>query len=186
MKATNELKNEHQGIELMLRILQSVADKFERGEKVNTEHLDGILEFLSIFVDKCHHGKEEEFLFPALEDAGVLNTGGPIGVMLSEHEQGRKLVARLKDAVTSYKTGDKRIAVRAQLIINEYAALLTQHIAKENTVLFPMADAKLDAAKDAELFKAFERLENERIGPGKHEHFHELLHRLNDKYQERR
>ena len=182
MKATNELKKEHQGIELMLRVLQAVADKFENGEQVYAEHLDGILEFLSIFVDKCHHGKEEEFLFPALEDAGVPSDGGPIGVMLSEHEKGRKLVARLKDAVTSYKSGDNTIAASAQLIINEYVALLTQHIAKENTVLFPIADAKLDAAKDAELFEAFEQLENERIGPGKHEEFHELLHRLDDEY----
>ena len=88
MKATDELRKEHQGIELMLRVLQAVAEKFKRGERVNTEHLDGILEFLSIFVDKCHHGKEEEFLFPALEAAGVRREDGPIGVMLSEHEQG--------------------------------------------------------------------------------------------------
>lgn len=182
MKATDELKKEHEGIELMLRVLQTVADKFKRGERVNTEHLDGIVEFLSIFVDKCHHGKEEEFLFPALEIAGVPREGGPIGVMLSEHEQGRKLVARLKDAVTGYKSGDNANAARAQLIINEYVTLLTQHIAKENTVLFPMADAKLDSNKDTELFEAFEQLERERIGVGKHDEFHALLDQLQDTY----
>ena len=182
MKATDELRKEHQGIELMLRVLQAVADEFKRGELVNTEHLDGILEFLSIFVDKCHHGKEEEFLFPALEVAGVRREGGPIGVMLSEHEQGRKLVARLKGAVTGYKSGDSANAASARLIINEYVALLTQHIAKENTVLFPMADAKLDSNKDTELFEAFEQLERERIGVGKHDEFHALLHRLQETF----
>jgi hemerythrin-like domain-containing protein len=182
MKATDELKKEHQGIEIMVRVLQVVAVKSKRGQKIHVKHLDGILEFLSIFVDKCHHGKEEEFLFPALEAAGVPRDGGPIGVMLSEHEQGRKLVARLKEAVTSYKSGDKMIAASIQLIINEYVSLLTQHIEKENNVLFAMADAKLDSHKDTELFEAFEQLERERIGAGKHEEFHTLLHQLEQAY----
>jgi hemerythrin-like domain-containing protein len=183
MKATDELKKEHEGIKVMLRVLQAVADKFKHGEQVSTEHLDGILEFLAIFVDKCHHGKEEEFLFPALEAAGVPREGGPIGVMLSEHEQGRKLVASLKDAVTDNKSGDKANASSVQLIINEYITLLTQHIAKENTVLFPMADAKLDSKKDTALFEAFEKLERERIGVGKHDEFHALLDQLQNMYR---
>lgn len=166
----------------MLRVLQTVAEKFRRGESVNAEHLDGILEFLSIFVDKCHHGKEEEFLFPALEIAGIPREGGPIGVMLSEHEQSRKLVANLKETMTIYKSGGNANASRAGLIIDEYVTLLTQHIVKENTVLFPMADAKLDSKKDAELFEAFEQLELERIGVGKHDEFHALLDELKNTY----
>lgn len=182
MKATDELKKEHEGITLMLRVLQAVANKFQQGEQVNTEHLDGILEFLSIFVDKCHHGKEEEFLFPALEVAGVPREGGPIGVMLSEHEQGRNLVARLKTAVAEYKSDGNANASSLRLVINEYVALLSQHISKENTVLFPMADAKLDSKKDNELFEAFEQLERERIGVGKHDEFHALLDQLQGEY----
>ncbi len=49
---------------------------------------------------------------------------------------------------------------------------------KEDHVLFPLADAKLDASRDSELSKSFGRLEEERIGPGKHEQFHALLDSL--------
>lgn len=98
MKAIEELKNEHRGIQLMLRILERIAGKAEGGEPVRQDHLSGILEFLTIFVDKCHHGKKEDFLFPALEAAGVQKTGGPIGLMLQEHEAGRLLVAKIRDA----------------------------------------------------------------------------------------
>jgi hemerythrin-like domain-containing protein len=180
MKATDELKKEHQGIELMLRVLKAVADKLQRGQQIGNEHFDGIMEFLSIFVDKCHHGKEEEFLFPALEAAGVKRDGGPIGVMLNEHEQGRKLVVKLKNAVIRYTSGDKTAAATIQIVVDEYVALLTQHIEKENHILFTMADTKLDSIKDNELLEAFEQLERERIGPGKHEEFHALLHQLRD------
>ncbi|HOI94848.1 MAG TPA: hemerythrin domain-containing protein [Syntrophobacter fumaroxidans] len=178
MKATDELKKEHRGIELMLRVLEAVADRFRRGERVDPAYLHGIVEFLSVFVDRCHHGKEEEFLFPALEMAGVPREGGPIGVMLSEHEKGRGLAARLKEAVTGRQPGDGPDTAGAQRIIGEYVALLTQHIAKENMVLFAMADARLDSNKDAELYEAFEKLEHERIGVGKHDEFHALLDRL--------
>ena len=48
------------------------------------EHLDQLFEFFGVFVDRCHHGKEEALLFPALEAVGIGNNGGPIGVMLRE------------------------------------------------------------------------------------------------------
>jgi len=182
MKAADELKREHQGIELMLAILQAVSTRLKQGQPVGQDHLSGIMEFLTVFVDKCHHGKEEDFLFPALEAAGVPREGGPIGVMLKEHEQGRVLVSRLKDALAALQSGDVSNDARVQVIVDEYVALLSQHIVKENTVLFPMADGKLDANSDMQLVKAFERLEKERIGMGKHEEFHALLHRLRDEY----
>ena len=118
MKATDELRNEHQGIELMLRILQAIAGKLGQGEQIGSGQLNGIMEFLSIFVDKCHHGKEEEFLFPALEAAGVQREGGPIGVLMGEHEQGRRLVTRLKKAVTNYTSGDTTATANVQEIVD--------------------------------------------------------------------
>nr|WP_321397213.1 hemerythrin domain-containing protein [uncultured Desulfobacter sp.] len=117
-----------------------------------------------------------------MEEAGLQGEGSPIGVLLSEHDQGRKLVARLKDAVTNYKAVDKMMAATARMIIHEYVDLLTQHIAKENTVLFPMADAKLDSKKDAELVVAFAKLEHDRIGAGKHDEFHSFLDQLQNEF----
>lgn len=182
MKATDELKSEHHGIELMLRILQSIAGKLGQGEQIDSGQLNDIMEFLSVFVDKCHHGKEEEFLFPALEAAGVSREGGPTGALMAEHEQGRRLVARLRKAVENYTSGDITSTTDFQEIVDEYVELMLQHIEKENRGLFLMAESKLDTAKDNELFDNFEQLEKERIGFGKHEEFHALLDRLEHEY----
>lgn len=182
MKAIQELEMEHQGIELMLRIMQAAAGALQEGEPGPDDPWDGILEFLIVFVDRCHHGKEEEFLFPALEAAGVQRDGGPIGVMLSEHVQGRRLVAELEQALERRRSGDRAAAAAVRKAVDNYTALLTGHIAKENTVLFPMAESKLEAGQDADLFEAFERLERERIGTGKHEQFHAMLDRLQETY----
>jgi len=61
-------------------------------------------------------------------------------------------------------------------------ALLSQHIYKEDNVFYPMADARINSKKDSEIVEAFEKIERERIGPGKHEEFHRLLNRLEKAY----
>jgi hemerythrin-like domain-containing protein len=62
---------------------------------------------------------------------------------------------------------------------------LERHIAKENNVLFPMAENKLDANRDNALFAAFERHERERIDAGKHEAFDSLPGKLQGTYIEK-
>jgi hemerythrin-like domain-containing protein len=182
MKATEELKNEHEGILLMLRILDAVSTKMNTGEKIRIDHLDGMVEFFKVFVDKCHHGKEEDFLFPAMEKAGVTRENGPIDVMLNEHTMGRSLMAGISEAVTQYKSEDESAQDEFGSASAEYIALLTRHIDKENNILFPMADMRLTPQEDQQLVEAFEQLEHDRIGPGKHEEFHGLLNRLEQIY----
>lgn len=183
MKSTDELRDEHRGIEVMLDVIDGAVRKLQAGEKANFVHLDGMMEFLTVFADKCHHGKEEDFLFPALEAAGIPNEGGPIAVMLSEHRQGREFVAAMKKALSEMKGGDSGAAARFSENACGYTTLLRQHIQKEDKVLFVMAEQRLDGAKDDELIEEFDRLEEERIGPGKHDEFHKMLDELAEIYK---
>lgn len=182
MTATDQLKEEHQGILLMLEILEKVSGKMEAGGKVEPEHPERIVEFFRVFADKCHHGKEEDLLFPEMEKSGVPREGGPIGVMLLEHDQGRGYVRGMAEAAPRYRKGEAAAEVDFTRNARGYIALLRQHIEKENQVLFPMGDRVLPGKKQEELLEAFERLERERIGEGTHEGFHKLLHELKDIY----
>jgi hemerythrin-like domain-containing protein len=92
MKATRQLMDEHEGIKLMLNIIGNICQRLDNKEEIDSKTFDQVIEFLKVFVDKCHHAKEEELLFPALEKAGIAKEGGPIGMMLQEHEEGRNLV----------------------------------------------------------------------------------------------
>lgn len=170
MKATEQLKNEHQAVLLALEILEKICQKLEAGDKVDPKHQKEILEFIKTFVDKCHHGKEEDLLFPALEEVGILKEQGPIGVMLIEHNMGREFVRGMSENISS----SEKFIENAR----GYIKLLKQHIEKENNILYQMADTHLSKAKDDELLQEFDRLELERIGPGKHEEFHKMLEKL--------
>lgn len=141
-----------------------------------------MVEFLSVFVDTCHHAKEEDGLFPALEAAGVPREGGPIAVCLSEHAAGRGTIAKLKSAAAGCRSGEAAAPADLASAARAYIDHLARHIGKENDVLFPMADVRLGPADDARLPAAFEAIERDRIGPGRHEQFNRLLKRLAKDY----
>ena len=86
--ATNTLRDEHKAILKMLDVSEEVARRIKNGAAVAPETFSGLLEFFRTFADRCHHGKEEDCLFPLLEQKGLPREGGPIGVMLHEHGQG--------------------------------------------------------------------------------------------------
>lgn len=184
MKATEDLKEEHKAIKIALSILSNVSQRLESKEKVDQEDLGHILGFIKIFADTCHHGKEEDLLFVAMENIGIPQDRGPIGVMLREHEMGRSYVRNMNEAVEKYKAGKPSYSSQFVENARKYTELLTQHIDKEDNILYPMADMRLSKEKQSELIEKFEELERERIGIGKHEELHELLHHLKDKYLE--
>ena len=136
------------------------------------------MDFFKVFVDRCHHGKEEEYLFPKLQERGLPPDKGPIPVMLLEHMGGRNTVKAISEALERVKQGDSSAAaaVAANLaILDEH---LRGHIDKENEVLFPMADKVLTAEDQQFLVAAFEKHEAEEIGVGVHEKYHQLAHEL--------
>jgi len=182
MKSIHELGKEHGGIELMLRILEAVAKRLEAGQPVPEADLDAGVEFLSVFADKCHHGKEEKHLFPTLAAQAIPGAKDLIKVLLEEHKEGRAFIANLKAGIVGLEAGEAGAPEKIVKAIRDYVGLLTRHIEKENTRLFPLAEAHLSEAEDNRLAEAFEKLEAEEIGPGRHEEFHALLDWLSQDY----
>ncbi|MBS3166406.1 hemerythrin domain-containing protein [Candidatus Woesearchaeota archaeon] len=182
MKPTDQLKNEHEAIRLMLKILDKICRKIEAKEKVNPKHLEQAVDFIKTFADKCHHGKEENLLFPALEESGIPKEEGPIAVMLMEHNSGREYVKNMNDSIAKYKTGYAKTIAKFIENARNYINLLEPHIDKENNILYMIADMHISDKKQKELLKQFKLVENKVIGKGKHKEYHKLLHNLKKIY----
>jgi hemerythrin-like domain-containing protein len=176
--ATTILRKEHDAILRMLEVTEEAARRLDAGRPVAPETLAGLLEFFRLFADRCHHGKEEDLLFPLLEKKGLPRAGGPVGVMLYEHEEGRALIRGMAEAAEAYGGGDAAAARRWARAARGYVDLLRDHIAKENNVLFVMAENLLTPAEQADLASAFERVEEEKMGAGTHERLHALMDKL--------
>lgn len=169
-KATQDLKKEHDAILHVLKIV----DRAIGSNKPDSDKLrfyGELLYFLKIFADKCHHGKEENYLFTALTAQEIPNQGGPVGVMLKEHEQGRQYLAAMSEALENQSLTEFGHAATG------YRDLLRNHIEKENQVLFVMADQVLNEVVQDELFEKFEEYEESVIGHGVHEELHAMIDR---------
>lgn len=176
MKSIEVLMHEHRLIEQGLKVLENIAYRLERGEDIPSDKLSALLDFFRVFADQCHHGKEEGMLFPELEKKGIPKEGGPIEVMLIEHEEGRSFQKQMREAAVNLEELEaKRKLVQAA---RGYIELLRQHIWKEDNVLFKMAEQVLSETEDEQLTKLFERQEIEEIGEGVHERYHQLVHEL--------
>ncbi len=175
--AIDDLMHEHEAIRSALQILEAFERRLAAGQAVAEGDIAAFLGFLKEFADKCHHGKEEGILFPALVAAGLPEPGGPVGVMLDEHAQGRRRIAQMEDSLAPSID-----PVRFSEAARGYRELLQAHIRKENEVLFPMAERLLDAGQLAGLFDRFEAHETQVMGEGRHEQLHALLKDLRARY----
>jgi hemerythrin-like domain-containing protein len=178
MKATEILMSEHEVILRVIESLEIAAGKLESGQNIRPEFFVDTSDFIKGFADGCHHLKEEQVLFTTMVEHGVPNQGGPIGMMLYEHEQGRNYTRDMREAAQRLARKDE--SARNSVIENAYgyAALLRQHIQKENVVLFPMADKFIPVSEQAGVVEAFERVEHEDTGEGVHEKYLALADRL--------
>jgi hemerythrin-like domain-containing protein len=176
--ATQILRDEHDAILRMLDATEEVSGRLRRREHVEPQILSQLLEFFRLFADRCHHGKEEDLLFPLLEKKGMPRGGGPIGVMLEEHDMGRGFVRQMAEASAGYSAGDVHAGASWASASMNYAGLLREHIAKENQILFVMAERMLSDTEQIELAKAFEEAELEKMGAGTHERLHAMMEKL--------
>jgi len=174
MKATADLRSEHGGVARMLGIMDAMAARARRGEHVDLDDLEHVIEFLRVFVDTCHHTKEEQLLFPAIRAAGMTATKPTLALLLSDHVYGREGVARIHAALP-----DPAELANA---LTAYTELLRAHIQREEADCFDVADRELPAAVQDELEEGYDRIEAEVVGGGVHEAFHALLDRLGEKY----
>ena len=174
---TQVLKEEHELILQALDALDRKITQLESGATPDRPYFEKAVTFLRTFADKCHHGKEEALLFKTMVDRGFPLQGGPIAVMLSEHDVGRAFVRGMAEAAATVGTdpgAPKRIIENGRGFIQ----LLRGHIDKENTILFPMADHVLSPEDQTRLEKEFERFEAEETGAGIHEASLKLLEEL--------
>jgi hemerythrin-like domain-containing protein len=148
---TELLREEHRIILAGLEVLERAAGRLRRDGALAEGLWPAMVTFFRVFADRNHHAKEENSLFPAMIKAGVPGPGGPIDVMLEEHEQGRALLRAMDGGVPAQQAA----------LADRYVTLLREHIEKENGIVFPLADAVLDPPAQSALQRDFDAIEAE-------------------------
>ena len=171
------LMAEHRVIERVLSALeQRIADLDQ--QPFPYEFLTQALDFFRNFADGCHHAKEEELLFPLLEQRGVPRDNGPIGCMLKEHVHGRECLATVRANLDAARDGSPVAvnAVRDAALDN--IQMLRQHIYKEDNILFQMAIRVMSSEDQSALSELFVESTNPRLSPHVRQRYEALAESL--------
>jgi hemerythrin-like domain-containing protein len=153
--ATENLENDHVYILILTEVMQKIA----KIEFPDLSHIETVIGIIRNFADGIHHAKEENLFFPKLGEKGLSPYQGPVAVMLHEHVEGRNYVKGMADNLALCRNGKKEAAAALSVNMEGYASLLQEHIAKENNILFKMADNVLSGREQSDLVSEFERVE---------------------------
>jgi hemerythrin-like domain-containing protein len=179
----DQLKQDHDDMRTMVAVLAEMASRFDEGDTVPVDDLRQVMGYMDVFVNRCHHTKEEEVLFPALEDAGLQREGGgPLEIMQAEHQLETNFLEGMNDAFGRYANGDAQAGQVISQYARDYAALLSRDMEQEDQLLLPIAEQQLPEAKQEDMAQQLESIEREVLGPKRHEPYHAMAHRLAELY----
>jgi len=159
MHPTELLSQEHRVIESKLDAMEEEIRAAAAGGPFPFLFFEEALDFFRHFADGCHHAREENLLFPMLRERGLPQQGGPIGVMLAEHEEGRAYLRAVRENLEAAAGGSLAAQQQAYENASAYIQLLRSHIYKEDNILFRMADMLLQPDDIAELETRFAAVE---------------------------
>jgi DUF438 domain-containing protein len=102
------------------------------------EMVGKLLKYLCEYVEAVHNKKEEDHLFPLIEKRGVPRQGGPLAVMLAEHDETQAQLGELRALASAYASGGGEVA-SLRRNFDGFSELLKNHYWKENDILYPLA-----------------------------------------------
>jgi hemerythrin-like domain-containing protein len=150
------LRDQHRNILKVAAVLDQVLGDGSEAHEIDYDAVADCISFIRLYADALHHGKEEDLLFPALQERGMPKDAGPIAVMLHEHKLGRQFVKTMVEHLPRAREGDGAARKRLAEAGGGYVELIRGHIMKEDHILFGMADQMIDAPACRSLCAAYD------------------------------
>lgn len=179
MNATNDLKQDHLIIRRVRNIAQRCSDKLYANENIPLEDIEIISVIIEEFVDRFHHGKEEQAYFPQTKDKNGFEED--IRKFLIEHELGRRIAQMLLRELKAWRRGiDSREPVAR--FLKSYAVFVTDHTRKEDK-FFDLIENKgsISTKEDEVLINHYSICRDRAGGKARIEQMMKLIEYLDDR-----
>ena len=154
-RAVAVIESEHRTLATVVAALQRLLTDVRQGlAEPDFRLLAAMLYYIESFPESQHHPKEDQYLFKALrartrEGAAVLDE------LQGEHVRTGQMMAYLAQTLVRYQGGAPDGLDSFTAAVDAYAALLSDHMRKEERVVLPLADAHLTEPDWAAMAAAF-------------------------------
>ncbi|MBN1799880.1 MAG: hemerythrin domain-containing protein [Candidatus Lokiarchaeota archaeon] len=142
---------EHRLIERMIAVLKVELEEITKTSIVNTVFIDNVVDFIRIYADQTHHGKEEHILFRELANKNLTTEHDKIlKELIDEHIYARKITGDLVEANKLYLDGKENAVLTIIDKIKTLVEFYPKHIEKEDNHFFlPIMEYFSKEEKDA-------------------------------------
>ena len=128
---------EHRVIEKMIGLIGDELSRIKGTGKADVRFIDTAVDFIRVYADQCHHGKEEDILFRDLEKKDISADHRKImDELIEEHLYGRKVVGSLVEARRKYEAGDEKELAAIRDLLGKLVDFYPGHIDKEDHHFF--------------------------------------------------
>lgn len=156
MQARGPLMIEHRLIEKMIQVIQRTLEHIKQTRVIDPYFVDTAVDFIRIYADRTHHGKEEDILFRELrrkplskEDRHVMDK------LIEDHIFGRKTTKALVEATTRYRGGNNSALDEVTTHLKTLAEFYPKHIKIEDEIFFPASRAYFSDTEDQSMLAEF-------------------------------
>lgn len=175
MKPRGPLMIEHRLIEKMLSAVAAEARLIREGKAVDVLFIDAAVDFIRIYADRTHHGKEEDILFAELHKKKLTDQDSrAMEDLVEEHRQARQKVRELVAAKERLLKGDQGAVSEVLSAMEWLTSFYPRHIAKEDREFFPRTERYFSAKELEEMLQAFKEFDGKMI----HEKYEALVKAL--------
>jgi len=156
MKPIGPLMWEHRLIEKMMQVAGAKADEMEKTGKIDTSFVEVVIDFMKIYADRTHHGKEEEILFRTLQDKNLSpEHARMMNELTDEHSQSRLRTRTLMETNSHYAHGEKGTRDEIVSLLRETAVFYPRHIEKEDKHFFHESQRYLSNEESDRMLASF-------------------------------
>ncbi len=176
MQARGPLMIEHRLIERMLSFIKDALVQIESNQKVDPLFVDTAVDFIRMYADRTHHGKEEDILFRNLDKRPLsAEDRRMMKELIEEHLFGRQTTKALVEANTRYRNGDKSALSDIVRTLQALAEFYPKHIEKEDKIFFPASRSYFTEKEDQAMLAEFWEFDRKMI----HEKYKTVVEELN-------
>ncbi len=156
MQPIGPLMKEHRLIEKLITFMSVELEKIRQERQADIDILEKILDFIKIYAEKCHHGKEEEILFRGLDKKPLIPEHRQIlKELLAEHKYIRGVVNSLQLAKIRYSEGNVDSIPAIMEAMDELTIFYPRHIEKEDQRFFLPVMKYLSPAEQENMLISF-------------------------------
>ena len=178
MQARGPLMIEHRLIEKMLTVIRRTLERVEQTQSIDPYFVDMAVDFIRVYADRTHHGKEEDILFRDLrkkqlsgEDRQVMEE------LIEEHVFGRNTTKALIEANTRYRRGNEAALGEVKTHLRTLVDFYPKHIKKEDDVFFPASRTYFSNEEDQAMLAEFWEFDRKMI----HEKYKDVVREFDTK-----